>query len=218
MISLPAILLMAAAARPFHLTLEANPAAPFPFLNRFGTVTLDVYPGGLRADTFWLHGFSRNGSRTMVIENPLNRTYTEVLLDEIRHSLHTFSGPLPDLENARPQSIEVSTGTVRGLAARRFRMKFGPEAWIDVWTTSAVSGATQYRAVIEEFVSGISPATASSFHAIPGTPIYVELNFRRFKKVPVLRLKTVSFDNRGEEVALSISSFMFRAPFDTIFK
>src|SRR5207244_9612203 len=48
-----------AAPAKYHLTLEAHPAAPFPFLSRFGTVTLDVYPAGVRADSFWLNGFSR---------------------------------------------------------------------------------------------------------------------------------------------------------------
>ena len=60
------VLLLAAsqlqASTKYHLTLEAHPAAPFPFLSRFGKVTLDVYPGGVRAETFWLNGFSRNGS------------------------------------------------------------------------------------------------------------------------------------------------------------
>ena len=41
------ILLLAAscelqAATKYHLTLEAHPAAPFPFLSRFGTVTLEI--------------------------------------------------------------------------------------------------------------------------------------------------------------------------------
>jgi len=34
----------------YHLVLEANPTVPFPFLGRFGTVEIHVYPAG--------HGFS----------------------------------------------------------------------------------------------------------------------------------------------------------------
>src|SRR5216684_1765668 len=67
----------AAPPRPYHLQLEANPA-PFPFLDRFGTVTLHVYPHGVRANTFWLNGFSRNGSETVTVMNPVARMYTKV--------------------------------------------------------------------------------------------------------------------------------------------
>ena len=41
----------------YHLELEANPAAPFPFLGKFGTITLHVFPSGVRAETFWLQRF-----------------------------------------------------------------------------------------------------------------------------------------------------------------
>src|SRR5262249_48854875 len=68
---LAALLLASAAALPYHIELQANPGAPFPFLSRFGTVTLHVYNGGVRADTMWLNGFSRNGSNTVTVENPL---------------------------------------------------------------------------------------------------------------------------------------------------
>src|SRR5579859_6816519 len=75
---LPAILFVLATARPFHLTLEANPAAPFPFLSKFGNVTLQVYPNGVRAESMWLRGFSRNGAPAVTVEDPLNRTYSDV--------------------------------------------------------------------------------------------------------------------------------------------
>jgi len=68
LLALPA--LAAPAPRPYHLTLEATPAAAFPFLSKFGTVTLHLYSGGVRAETFWLNGFSRNESPNITVENP----------------------------------------------------------------------------------------------------------------------------------------------------
>ena len=109
-------------------------------------------------------------------------------------------------------------GKVKGLAAKRFRLLYGPEAFIDVWTTTAFGEAPQYRALINRFVGGISAPTAASLRVIQGVPIYVELNFRRFKKLPLLRLQTVVYDSKGEDDALKVASFMFRAPFGSVIK
>lgn len=215
---LGALLLAAATARPFHLTLEANPAAPFPFLGKFGNVIVQVYPHGVRAESLWLRGFSRNHAPAVTVEDPMSRTYSDVALPDIAATLHKLSGPLPELERTAPTSIEVTAGNVKGFAAKRFRMRYAPQAFIDVWTTDAFGDAPQYRALMTEFVTGISPATAASMRTIPGVPIYVELNFRRFKKVAVLRLKDVAFDSKGEDDALKVSSFMFRAPFGSVIK
>src|SRR5437867_12755827 len=70
------LLLATAQPRPYHIELIANPGAPFPFLSRFGTINLHIYPAGVRADTFWLNGFSRNGAPTVTVENPYGRMYT----------------------------------------------------------------------------------------------------------------------------------------------
>src|SRR5437879_151070 len=75
---LASIPLHAATPGPYHLQLEANPAAPFPFLGRLGTVSLHVYRGGIRAESLWLCGFSRNGASDVTVENPLGRIYTDV--------------------------------------------------------------------------------------------------------------------------------------------
>ena len=46
----------------------------------------------------------------------------------------------------------------------------------------------------------------------PGTPLYVELNFRRYKKLPLIRLKSFQLDNVGQEDALKIGNLYFKAP------
>ncbi len=209
---LPAILFALAAARPFHLVLQATPAAPFPFLSKFGNVTIHVYPHGVLAETLLMRAFSRNGTKTMTVENPMNRTYSDTALSEISTSLHSMSGSLAGLEASAPDAIQVSKGQVKGIEARRFRLIFGT-SFADVWMTSAFGDAPQFRSMIDEFVRGISPPTAAALRSLPGIPIYVELNFRRFKKVPILRLERVAYDDKTEDDALRVSSFMFRAPF-----
>jgi hypothetical protein len=209
--------LHAAPPKPYHLTLEANPAAPFPFLGKFGTVTLHVYPAGVRAETFWLNGFTRNGTNAVTVENPLGRMYTEVPVAQISATLRKVS--TSGVEKAGPGSITKTTGVVKGIPARRYRLPYGPEAWIDVWTTDMIPENPQLRAVINEFVLGISPATAAAIGSIRGTPLYVELNFRRYKKVPLVRLKSVVWSSAGQDDALKTGTLYFKAPLlDSIWK
>ena len=209
--------LHAAPPKPYHLELEANPAAPFPFLGKFGTVTLHVFPAGLRVETFWLDGFTRNGARSVTVENPLGRVYTDVPLAEISATLRKLS--TSGVENAAPGAITQLVVNVKGIPARRYRLVYGPEAWIDVWMTDRIPENPQLRAVVTEFVGGISPATAVSISSLRGTPLYVELNFRRYKKLPLVRMKSITWSAAGEDDALKVGTLYFKAPLlDSIWK
>src|SRR5947209_8075530 len=140
-----------AATTKYHLTLEAHPAAPFPFLSRFGTVTLDVYPAGVRADSFWLNGFSRTGASAITVENPFLRLYTDVPIAQIASILHKIS--TAGVENAVPVLLpKPSGGAVKGVAAVRYRLQYGAEAWIDVWTTRAIPENPQLRTIAIELL------------------------------------------------------------------
>jgi hypothetical protein len=218
-----ALLLLAstasAASRPYHIELEANPATPFPFLAKFGTVTLHLYPGGVRAETFWLNGFSRNGTSTITVENPLGRMYTDMPITDISAVLRRMASVEPGIMNATPSSEPPVAGKVRGIDARRTRLTYGPQAWIDVWTTTAVPETPQLRAIIQELVRGISPGTARALRSIAGTPLYIELNFSHYKKLPLVRLKSFFSNNAGETEALKVGKLYFKAPLlDSIWK
>lgn len=208
-----------AAPPPYHLQLIANPAAPFPFLAKFGTVTLHVYPGGVRAETFWLNGFSRNGMRTVTVENPLGRMYTDMPIADIAGMLQKMSSLKGEAINAVPVAERPVSGKVRGIDARRTRLTYGPQAWIDVWTTTAIPETPQLHAIIQQLVRGISPGTATALDAIRGTPLYVELNFSHYKKLPLLQMKSFASNNIGENDALSVGRLYFKAPLlDSIWK
>jgi hypothetical protein len=213
-----AIPLHAAPLKPYHIVLEANTAAPFPFLSRFGTITLHVYPAGVRADSIWLNGFSRLGTSTVTIQNPYARMYTTMPVSEITSMIQKTTDE--DALAATPPPIAPAvSGKVRGIAARRYRLLYGPEAWIDVWTTNVIPENAQLRRVVDAFVRGISPATAESWKSIPGTPLYVELNFSHYKKLPLIRLKSFVMNNLGQEAALKVGNFYFKAPMvDAILK
>jgi hypothetical protein len=199
--------------QPYHLQLEANPAAPFPFLGRFGTVTIDVYGGGVRARTIWLNGFSLNGARAVTVVNPLGRMYTDLPVAEIAPMVRKLGGSSLGQLSGSPEKVTTPVaGKVRGLDAARYRLMYGPQAWIDVWTTQAVPENPQFRAIVNEFVAGVSLPAAAIARTLPGTPIFVELNFRRFRRLPLLRLKSLSFENRGEADALSRGALYFKVP------
>ena len=213
-----AVPLHAAAPRPYHIELEANTAAPFPFLTKFGTITVHVYPAGVRANSVWLNGFSRLGTPTVTIQNPLARMYTTMPVTEITSLIQKTSDE-DALAKSPPPIAPAVAGKVRGIAARRYRLLYGPDAWIDVWTTNVIPENAQLRRIVDAFVRGISPATAESWKSIPGTPLYVELNFSHFKKLPLIRLKSFEMNNLGQEEALKVGSFYFKAPMlDAILK
>jgi hypothetical protein len=50
-------------------------------------------------------------------------------------------------------------------------------------------------------------------------PIYVELNFRRYKKLPLVRLKNLAWTDSGQDDALKVGTLYFKAPLlDSIWK
>lgn len=200
------------AAQPYHLELEASPAAAFPYLGKFGTVKIDVYSGGVHTDALWLDGFSRNGSPTVTIKNPIARMYVEMPLADIGPTLMKLAGAAGTIERAASPTLDPATrGKFAGLDATRYRFVYGPSAWIDVWTTSAIPENAQFRAIVQQLVAGISPKTAPIAATIRGTPIAVVLNFRRFKNVQLLKIKKLTFAADDEEDALTLGPLYMRA-------
>jgi hypothetical protein len=197
--------------KPYHLELEAYPAAPFPYFSKFGSVDLHVYSGGVRADSFWLKGFSRNGSKTITAMNPVLRLYTDVPIADITSIVGKLAST-DQIETSPPPIQGPMRGKVGVLRASRYRLMYGPAAWIDLWTTTAIPPNPQLRTIVDSLISGISPATAKVARNIPGTPVYVELNFRRFQKVPLVKFKKLTLDNAGEADALQIGRLYFKAP------
>lgn len=200
-----------AAPKPYHLELEVYPAASFPSLMKFGTVTVHVYPAGVRADSFWLDGFSRTGAKTATVINPVMRMYTDVPLAEIT-SIVARAAADDEIETSVPPIVGPTRGRVGSLRASRYRLVYGPAAWIDVWTTTEIPENAQFRELVQSFVSGLSEPTAKATRSIPGTPVYIELNFRRFNKVPFLKLKRLTRNNSGEAAAMTVGSYYMRAP------
>jgi len=212
-----ALALSATAAAPrYHLELEANPAAAFPYLSKFGTsIEVHVYPSGVRAEALWLNSFSKNGAPAVTVANPLGRMYVDVPVSEIATTLHKLAGDDAGAEkHAVPSRGAVIKGKVAGIDATRHRLMYGPQAWIDIWTINAIPENPQLRRISEQLIDGISPGTADIARTIPGTPVYVELNFRRFKKVPLLKLKHLTFDVKAEDEkdALELGPIYVKAP------
>ena len=196
----------------YHLELEATPEAVFPYLGRFGNVELHVYAGGVRAEALWLNAFSRNDAQAVTVTNPLGRMYVDVDVDEIAPILTRLAGAAGAAErNAEPTLGSRLKGEVKGVPATRHRFVYGPEAWIDVWTTDVIPTNRQMQRIVTQVVKGISPSTGALADEIPGTPIYVEMNFRRFKKVTLVRLKKLTHTADDEEDALTRGSLYIRA-------
>lgn len=207
--------LPASAAQRYHLELEATPAAVFPYLGRFGAVELHVYPSGVRAEALWLNGMAKNGAPAVTVANPLGRMYVDVPIAEIAPILQKLAGEDGSVERSSVPTRGPSTGgKVHGINATRHRLVYGPTAWIDYWTTTAIPENPQFRRIADQLVAGISPGTATVSRTIPGTPVYIELNFRRFKNVPLLKVKELTFNISEEEEkdALELGPLYMKAP------
>jgi len=203
----------------YHLALEANGAAVFPFMARFGTFNIDVYNGGVHVDTFWLNAFSINDSKDVTVLNPLGRMYVDMPINGIAGIMLRLGSGRGDASRAVPPLGEPLQGKVKDIVATRYRIVYGPEAWIDVWTTTAIPENPQLKRLLNEIVGSISPTTLATAKKIPGTPLYVELNFSHYKKLPILKLKSLKFDDEGESDALSVGSLYVKAPLaDAILK
>jgi hypothetical protein len=204
------------AAPRYRLELEATPAAVFPWLGRFGAVELHVYPSGVRTEALWLNGFAKNGAAAVTVANPLGRMYVDVPIADIAPILQRLAGSdNGDVERISAPARGPSTrGTVHGIAATRHRLVYGPAAWIDYWTTTAIPENPQFRRIVDQLVAGISPSTAVVSKTIPGTPVYIELNFRRFKSVTLLKVNNLTFDVSAEQEreALELGPVYMRAP------
>jgi hypothetical protein len=150
--------------------------------------------------------------------NPIGRMYIDMPIPEIASMLTKLGGSRETVAYTVPLSAPVR-GKVNGIDATRFRLVYGPEAWIDVWTTSVIPENAQFRRLFMEVVGAISPSAATAARNIPGTPIYVELNFSHYRKLPLVRLKSLTFDNDGESDALKVGVLYVKAPFsDAILK
>jgi hypothetical protein len=166
----------------------------------------------VRGEALWLHGFSRTGAKTVTVANPLGRMYVDMQTNEIKPTLTKLRGGQSGAETLdRPALAPPVKGKVKGIDATRHRLMYGPEAWIDIWTTDVIPLNAQFRMLVNQVVAGIAPGTASVANQLAGTPIYVELNFRRFKKLPIIKLKKLTFAAEDEEDALTLGSFYMRA-------
>ncbi len=208
-----------AAQRTYYLELHSSPTSVAPLLSRFGTIDLHVYSGGVRAESMWLDSFSRNGSPTVTLLNPIARMYAEVGVEDLPKLIAQITGIRRSQSDDVPRLLPPIDGKVNGVAARRYRLQYDATDWIDVWTTSAVPENPQLRRLADAFVRHFAPATAVPLARIPGNPLYVELNTREHPKFPLLQMRSLRFSDSGQSEALRVGSWYFKAPLiDAIFR
>jgi hypothetical protein len=209
---IPALLLAAA----LHVQLVSNAAETFPVISRFGAITIDIYPRGFRAQSIWLRGYAVNGQPMVTIENPLTRTYIRrppSVIGEIAR----FVTRRP-LNFGPPVNVTIGSGNVGRLPARRYRVFYTANDYVDIWTTSAIGPAPALRACVDELLKALVPASMPVWRRIPDTPVLIELNLGPHRKLAILKPQSVVTNTTGEAEALRVSPWMIEAPFDSIFK
>ena len=217
LILLPAFSLSADDVAPrdrYALHLEARPAATFPFLDQLGKVEIEVYPQGVRANSHWLDGFLRTGENTIRIENPALRLYSDASFEGLR----SLFGKLRPEDEKSPSFKELKVvetgrrGTIKKLPARCRRIVLGKDAWIDVWTTTALARNPAYERLQIELLSAISPKLTNAMQRIPGTVLHVVINTRNHPETVLLTTREFYLSSAGHEEALETGRFFLKAP------
>jgi hypothetical protein len=209
---LPATL--SASPSSYRLDLELDPGAPFPFLSRFGKIEISVHPDGVSGKALVLRGFSRNGSSSLTVMNPLARLYVDLPLDTIRRRILSLSGSKDEVM-PKLREFPVSgplPGKVRGLDARRYRVHLGPESHLDVWTLASVPPNPQYLRLAQLFAGTISRNAAGMSSKFEGMPVYVEMNTTKHKKLQLLRVKQFTLGDDSGAEALKVGRVYAKAP------
>jgi hypothetical protein len=203
------------APRKYHLELDANLGAVFPTFGRFGNIKIHVYPAGVRADSSLLNAFSRNGVRSVTVLKPTVRMYTDVAFTEMTTMIAAGTDEFEDV----PRIVGPTVGKVGSLVAMRYRLQYNKTEWIDIWISRDVPANPQFRAIIDAAIRGLSDRSADVVRTIPGTPVYIELNFRGYDKLALLKLRRLTWNNHGETAALNLGNYYFKVPIlDTIWR
>ncbi|MGH9456704.1 MAG: hypothetical protein ACRD2J_03580 [Thermoanaerobaculia bacterium] len=206
--------LPAGASAGYRLDLELNPAAPFPFLERFGSIDISVFSDGVSGKALVLRGFSRNGSDEITVMHRLARVYLDIPIPRLQSILLALSGSdtevMPGL-GSLPVSKPVR-GRVGGLEALRYRIQLGPESSMDVWTTTAIEPNPHYLRLAREFAATISQSAGDLARQLQGMPVYIEMNTTHHRKVTLLRVKGFAKDAEGASDELRVGSVYVQAP------
>jgi hypothetical protein len=225
LILLPILLLVAMGAeasdgtlrRPhadYTLELVLTPVGDSKVIGRLGSVDVTVYPQGIHADSMWLDGISRQGSPNIVMFNPTTRLYSSVPLSGFRSVVLKISGSSEELmPKLRRFPIEAPVrARVGDIPSSRYRIRLGPESWIDVWTTTIIPENPQLRRLSEELLSAISNEVSYLAREIPGVPLAIQFNTQNYPGKTVLRTKALRRSSAGHEQSLALGSFYVRTP------
>jgi hypothetical protein len=221
----PVLLLVAMAAgaadaplrtphKDYTLELVLTPVGDSKVIGRLGSVAVTVYPQGIHADSMWLDAISRQDSPNIVMFNPTTRLFSPVPVDGFRSVVLKMTGASEELmPKLRRFPIEDPVrARVGDIPASRYRIRLGPESWIDVWTTDIIPENPQLRRVSEELLSAISKEVSYLAREIPGVPLAIQFNTKNYPGKTVLSTKALRRSSAGHEQSLALGSFYVRTP------
>lgn len=198
----------------YAIHLEATPSEAFPFLDKLGTVEIAVYPEGVRADSPWLSGFVRSGSDSVRVENQALRLYSDATFDGVRRLFSTLRPEEEEKKGIRNVEIRDTKrkGTIGEFPVSCYRLQLAKNAWIDVWSTTAVKDSEAYERLQSELLTVVSPELAEAARRIPGTILKVIVNTEDIPEKTLLRTRKIYLSSAGHQEALQTGRFFLRAP------
>lgn len=205
----------AAASKDYRLVLWIQPVGDDALTQKLGKATLTVYPQGVKADSLWLDGFTRQGSSQLTLLKPIARLYAQVELSDFSDIIRRMAGSRDGLVG-NIGTLRVGNpvnGKINKRAAKRFRISIDQQQWVDVWTAADLPENKQLKKLTSEVLEAVSDQLPPVLDKIEGTPILVRLHTDEYRDVDVLGFRSIRSSSRGHADDLQVGRFFLRATF-----
>lgn len=201
------------AIRDYALELDIRPIGDSRILHKLGRARLTVFPQGVHFDSAWLDGYSKRGSKNVILIKPIARLYALMPLDGFRNVVRGMANEsgelmpnLGDLTVERPVA-----GRINRLPAERHRIRLSEKAYIDVWISTTIPENSQLRILLREILGAISDRAAPLADQIRGVPLFVQMNSPNHPNETILAIRDLRRSSAGSGKILEVGSFYLRA-------
>ncbi|MBW3565227.1 MAG: hypothetical protein KY459_10920 [Acidobacteria bacterium] len=201
------------AIRDYALELDIRPIGDSQILDKLGKARLTVFPQGVHFDSAWLDGYSKRGSKNVILIKPIARLYALMPLDGFRHVVRGMANESGELiPNLQKLTVERPVaGRINRLPAERHRIRLSEKAWIDVWISTTIPENSQLRVLQREILGAISNQAAPLADQIRGVPLFIQMNSPDHPNETILAVRALRRSSAGSGKMLQVGPFYLRA-------
>jgi hypothetical protein len=182
--------------------------SPYRGVAAAGKIELTVFPEGIRGDSLLFAGYARSGDDDLIIMNRVARIYSSLAIESVTRFLGRRLQPGEQVP-AGNYSLSASgeERMIAGLPSLHYRVHLGPESHLDIWITEALEESEVFRRLTDQVIGALAAPIAPMLSALPGMPVEVVLQTRRFPHLELLSLQRVSYDSSRSGKLLKVGRF-----------